>query len=144
MSGGTPAVLLVALTSSPRDNTASAHTEGRRYSPIELSAAACLVIYGEGLSYYVEPYNSVPHSRPLEGPQKSSADWEAFRHVIRRLRSLYDVALRDTRQGAYMLRTNMEAGTAEELWSRYMQLTEAGASFRAEKRTLHPALFLQK
>ena len=56
---------------------------------------------------------------------------------------LYEVALRDTaagvrlhweikedrqvwrglREGAYMLRTNLQAGTAEELWSRYMQLT---------------------
>ncbi len=69
---------------------------------------------------------------------------------------LYDVALRDTpdgirlqwsikedrkvwrelREGAYMLRTNLEADTAEELWSRYMQLTEAEASFRALKSEL--------
>jgi transposase len=69
---------------------------------------------------------------------------------------LYDLALRDTRdglrlqwsikedrklwhglrEGAYMLRTNLQAGTAEELWSRYMQLTEAEASFRALKSEL--------
>ncbi len=69
---------------------------------------------------------------------------------------LYDVALRDKpegvrlqwsikedrkawrglREGAYMLRTNLQAGTAEELWSRYMQLTEAEASFRALKSEL--------
>lgn len=69
---------------------------------------------------------------------------------------LYDVALRDTpegirlqwsikedrklwrglREGAYMLRTNLQAGSAEELWSRYMQLTEAEASFRALKSEL--------
>ena len=69
---------------------------------------------------------------------------------------LYEVALRDTaqgvrlrwaikedrqvwrglREGAYMLRTNLQAGTAEELWSRYMQLTEAEASFRALKSAL--------
>jgi transposase len=69
---------------------------------------------------------------------------------------LYDVALRDTpdgirlqwsikedrkvwrglREGAYMLRTNLQGGTAEELWSRYMQLTEAEASFRALKSEL--------
>jgi transposase len=69
---------------------------------------------------------------------------------------LYEVALRDTaegvrlhwairedrqvwrglREGAYMLRTNLQAGTAEELWSRYMQLTEAEASFRALKSEL--------
>jgi transposase len=69
---------------------------------------------------------------------------------------LYDVGLRDTaegvrlhwaikderqvwrglREGAYMLRTNLQAGTAEELWSRYMQLTEAEASFRTLKSEL--------
>jgi transposase len=69
---------------------------------------------------------------------------------------LYDLALRETRdgvrlqwsikedrklwhglrEGAYMLRTNLQAGTAEELWSRYMQLTEAEASFRALKSEL--------
>src|SRR5437763_8129966 len=69
---------------------------------------------------------------------------------------LYEVALRDTpegvrlywdikedrkiwrglREGAYMLRTNLPTGTAEELWSRYMQLTEAEASFRALKSEL--------
>jgi transposase len=69
---------------------------------------------------------------------------------------LYEVTLRDTaegvrlhwaiqedrqvwrglREGAYMLRTNLQAGTAEELWSRYMQLTEAEASFRALKSEL--------
>jgi hypothetical protein len=35
-----------------------------------------------------------------------------------------------------MLRTNLQAGTAEQLWSRYMQLTEAEASFRALKSEL--------
>src|SRR5712675_1452829 len=69
---------------------------------------------------------------------------------------LYDLALRDTvegvrlfweikedrrnwresREGAYLLRTNLQAETAEELWSKYMQLTEAEASFRALKREL--------
>src|SRR3954454_22672669 len=78
---------------------------------------------------------------------------------------LYDVALRDTprgvrlfweikedrkawrglREGAYMLRTNLQAGTAAELWSRYMQLTEAEASFRALKSELSiRPLFHQK
>src|SRR5438309_9655986 len=74
----------------------------------------------------------------------------------RQVSDLYDVALRDTREGlrlqwsikeerqvwhglregAYMLRTNLQAGSAEELWSRYMQLTEAEASFRALKSEL--------
>ncbi len=78
---------------------------------------------------------------------------------------LYDVALRETaqgirlewgireerklwrglREGAYMLRTNIETGTADELWSRYMQLTEAEASFRALKSELSiRPLFHQK
>ena len=78
---------------------------------------------------------------------------------------LYDVALRDTpegirlfweikeerkawhglREGAYMLRTNLQTGTADELWSRYMQLTEAEASFRALKSELSiRPLFHQK
>jgi hypothetical protein len=69
---------------------------------------------------------------------------------------LYDVALRDaaegvrlfwqmkedrknwreSREGAYLLRTNLKAEAAEELWSKYMQLTEAEASFRALKSEL--------
>jgi transposase len=69
---------------------------------------------------------------------------------------LYDLALRDTaegvrlfwqikedrkswresREGAYLLRTNLRAETAEELWAKYMQLTEAEASFRALKSEL--------
>jgi len=70
---------------------------------------------------------------------------------------LYEIALRDTpdgirlhweikqdrkvwrelREGAYMLRTNLQAGTAEELWSQHMQLTEADASFRTLKSDLY-------
>jgi transposase len=69
---------------------------------------------------------------------------------------LYDVVVRETheglrlqwsikedrkvwhglREGAYMLRTNLPTGSAEELWSHYMQLTEAEASFRALKSEL--------
>jgi hypothetical protein len=43
---------------------------------------------------------------------------------------------RGMREGAYLLRSNLQVGTAEELWSRYMQLTEAEASFRALKSEL--------
>jgi transposase len=78
---------------------------------------------------------------------------------------LYDVSLRDTsegvrlfwqikqghqkwresREGAYLLRTNLQAASAEELWSKYMQLTEAEASFRALKSELSiRPLFHQK
>jgi transposase len=69
---------------------------------------------------------------------------------------LYDLALRDTaegvrlfweikedrrnwresREGAYLLRTNLTGDTAEELWAKYMQLTEAEASFRTLKSEL--------
>src|SRR6202161_514430 len=69
---------------------------------------------------------------------------------------LYDMALRDTaqgvrlfwqikedrknwresREGAYLLRTNLKAETDEQLWSKYMQLTETEASFRALKSEL--------
>jgi len=45
-------------------------------------------------------------------------------------------AWRDLREGAYLLRTNLPVGSAEELWSKYMQLTEAEASFRALKSEL--------
>jgi len=43
---------------------------------------------------------------------------------------------RESREGAYLLRTNLKAETAEELWSKYMQLTEAEASFRGLKSEL--------
>jgi transposase len=43
---------------------------------------------------------------------------------------------RDLREGAYMLRTNLTAGSAEEFWSKYMQLTEAEACFRVLKSEL--------
>jgi transposase len=54
-------------------------------------------------------------------------------------------AWRDLREGAYMLRTNLQANSTEELWSKYMQLTEAEASFRALKSELSiRPLFHQK
>src|SRR5580698_3773829 len=43
---------------------------------------------------------------------------------------------RESREGAYLLRTNLTADTAEGLWAKYMQLTEAEASFRALKSEL--------
>ena len=43
---------------------------------------------------------------------------------------------RSQREGAYMLRTNLKVDQAEDLWSKYMQLTEAEASFRALKSEL--------
>ena len=52
---------------------------------------------------------------------------------------------RESREGAYLLRTNLQAASAEPLWSNYMQLTEAEASFRALKSELSiRPLFHQK
>ena len=52
---------------------------------------------------------------------------------------------RESREGAYLLRTNLQEGRAEELWAKYMQLTEAEASFRALKSELSiRPLFHQK
>lgn len=43
---------------------------------------------------------------------------------------------RESRDGAYLLRTNLRVDTAEQLWTKYMQLTEAETSFRALKSEL--------
>jgi len=54
-------------------------------------------------------------------------------------------AWRESREGAYLLRTNLQAQSAEEMWTQYMQLTEAEASFRALKSELSiRPLFHQK
>ena len=45
-------------------------------------------------------------------------------------------AWRDARDGAYLLRTNLVGQTVEELWTKYIQLTEAEAAFRALKSEL--------
>ena len=51
----------------------------------------------------------------------------------------------ESREGTYLLRSNLQADTPEELWSKYMQLTEAEASFRALKSELSiRPLFHQK
>jgi len=55
------------------------------------------------------------------------------------------LAWRNMREGAYLLRTNLRAGSAQQLWSMYMQLTEAEAAFRALKSELSiRPLFHQK
>jgi hypothetical protein len=52
---------------------------------------------------------------------------------------------RDLREDAYLLRTNLQADSAEEMWSKYMQRTEAEVSFRALKSELSiRPLFHQK
>src|SRR5215469_10463846 len=54
-------------------------------------------------------------------------------------------AWRESREGAYLLRTNLEVQSAEELWAKYMQLTEAEAAFRTLKSELSiRPLFHQK
>jgi transposase len=45
-------------------------------------------------------------------------------------------AWREAREGAYLLRTNLQGESAEELWNKYIQLTEAEAAFRALKTAL--------
>jgi transposase len=45
-------------------------------------------------------------------------------------------AWREAREGAYLLRTNLEGAEVEELWVKYIQLTEAEAAFRALKSEL--------
>jgi transposase len=45
-------------------------------------------------------------------------------------------AWREAREGAYLLRTNLAGESAEELWNKYIQLTEAEAAFRALKSAL--------
>jgi transposase len=43
---------------------------------------------------------------------------------------------REAREGAYLLRTNLTGESAEELWKKYIQLTEAEAAFRTLKSAL--------
>jgi len=45
-------------------------------------------------------------------------------------------AWRDAREGAYLLRTNLKGESPEELWKKYIQLTEAESAFRALKSEL--------
>ena len=45
-------------------------------------------------------------------------------------------AWQEARAGAYLLRTNLPAESASELWTKYIQLTEAEAAFRALKSEL--------
>ena len=43
---------------------------------------------------------------------------------------------REAREGSYLLRTNLTAGSAPDLWKNYMQLTEVEAAFRTLKSEL--------
>ena len=42
----------------------------------------------------------------------------------------------EAREGAYLLRTNLTAGSAADFWKKYMQLTEVEAAFRTHKSEL--------
>jgi transposase len=42
----------------------------------------------------------------------------------------------EAREGAYLLRTNLKAGSAADFWKKYMQLTEVEAAFRTLKSEL--------
>src|SRR5437879_693051 len=44
-------------------------------------------------------------------------------------------AWQEAREGAYLLRTNLQADSAAELWTKYIQLTEAETAFRDRKST---------
>ena len=107
---------------------------------------------------------AIPTGR-LKDRNKMERRWGRVQAKHSSVNDLYEIGFRDTpegvrlhwnmkedrkdwrqlREGAYMLRTNLKADTAEELWSRYMQLTEAEASFRALKSELSiRPLFHQK
>ena len=45
-------------------------------------------------------------------------------------------AWQEAREGAYLLRAKLEAGSAQQLWTKYIQLTEVEAAFRALKSEL--------
>jgi len=83
-------------------------------------------------------------------PQVNDLYDVALRETAEGVRLLWNIkedrkSWRESREGAYLLRTNLQAQTAEELWSKYMQLTEAEASFRALKSELSiRPLFHQK
>lgn len=63
----------------------------------------------------------------VEGQSRPRVEWQV--RAERR-------AWQEAREGAYLLRTNLQADSAAELWSKYIQLTEAEAAFRALKSEL--------
>ena len=63
--------------------------------------------------------------------RQTGAQWVLSWNLIEERR-----AWREAREGAYLLRTNLEGATVEELWTKYIQLTEAEAAFRALKSEL--------
>lgn len=65
------------------------------------------------------------------GVKEAPGSWKVHWKLIEERR-----AWRQAREGAYLLRTNLEGETAEELWTKYIQLTEAEAAFRALKSEL--------
>jgi transposase len=53
-------------------------------------------------------------------------------------------AWREAREGAYLLRTLLKGEPADQLWDKYIQLTEAEAAFRALKSELLIRLFFHQ
>ena len=66
--------------------------------------------------------------RVIEKDGKLAVEWQA--RPERR-------TWQQVREGAYLLRTNLPAADPQQLWTSYIQLTEAEAAFRALKSELH-------
>ena len=66
--------------------------------------------------------------RVIEQDGKLAVDWQ-----VRPQRRTWQ----QIREGAYLLRTNLASSHPQQLWTSYIQLTEAEAAFRALKSELH-------
>src|SRR5207247_1446655 len=75
------------------------------------------------------------HPRVADLYQMSVVEREGTLHVEWQLMEERR-AWRAAREGAYLLRTNLAGESAEELWNKYIQLTEAEAAFRVLKSAL--------
>src|ERR1700733_6368756 len=83
-------------------------------------------------------------------PQVNDLYTIEFKNTPQGIRLFWEIraerhAWRALREGAYLLRTNLRVESPAELWSKYMQLSEAEAAFRALKSELSVRpLFHQK
>jgi len=83
-------------------------------------------------------------------PQVNDLYTIEFKNTPQGIRLFWEIraerhAWRALREGAYLLRTNLRVESPAELWSKYMQLSEAEAAFRALKSELSiRPLFHQK
>ncbi|MGD0695116.1 MAG: hypothetical protein ABSB82_09710 [Terriglobia bacterium] len=72
------------------------------------------------------------HPRVADLYEMSVGEWDG--HPVAEWKRIEERrAWRDAREGAYLLRTNLQGETAEELWKKYLQLTEAETAFRVLK-----------